>query len=237
MYGLTQKTIELLAVSMFYWLIPAVIVFTAAIVGLVLYIRSRKVRLLHLNLTSFQNLYQVDCGLDVSDSFKEFVYKLRKSMGKRGVFLIGSAHPGILPPQVLFKLAASLSEKRKCLIIEGDLKNNSLSKSIGHKRPDTLIQKQLVNTQFENVKLWPAYNFTHFQHMNFAGVIRRAEDNYDYILLYAPDLDGGMACRSIVSSVEKAVIFQQEGLEGQELYKFMGGMQCKIIAEVRVSIN
>jgi len=99
-----------------------------------------------------------------------------------------------------------------------------------------LIQKQLVDTQFKSVKLWPAYNFTYFQHMNFAGVIRRAEDNYDYILLYAPDLDGGMACRSIVSSVEKAVIFQ-EGLEDEMLCKLIKEGQCKIIAKVHVSMK
>ena len=237
MYSFTQKTFELLAASILFWSILTAVVLAAVLIGLILYIKSRKPRHLHLNLTSLQNPHFVNSDLDFSDRFKEVANRLQKSMGRRGVFLIGATHPEILSPQISLELAALLSTKKKSLIIEADLKNSSLTKLISHKRPDNLMQKQLLETQFNNVKLWPAYNFTYFNHLNFAGVIQRVEDNYDYILLYAPNLDGDMAGRSIISSVDKGIIFLEEGSEDNGLSKVLNERKCQIIAEVRVTLQ
>jgi hypothetical protein len=88
-----------------------------------------------------------------------------------------------------------------------------------------------IQTEFENLSVWPANYFNLLKQMNIRSLLDAAEKEYEYILLYAPYLPALADRKQIAAVSQQAVIFGQNGDKKTKLHQLLEICNCKILLE------
>ena len=137
-----------------------------------------------------------------------------------------------LPVTIPVNLAVSLAQTGKCLLIDLDSKRDALAKVFGvdSSKLDRDLKISPVQTEFENLSIWPAQYFDLLKQMNLRLLLDSAK-KYDHILLYAPYLTVLADRKQIASCSKHAVIFCNNSENKTQLRELLKTCNCKIVLE------
>jgi len=162
----------------------------------------------------------------------EQISRLKKNC-KSILFAAARLHalPVNLPVNVAIELARI---NKRCLLIDLDLKRDALAKAFGldHQDERNGFQPMVLKTEFENLWIWPAHNFTRLKQMNIGYLVQRAMDKYDFILINAPSLLSSPDRRYIASSAQAAIVFSSNGSPANGLAELIKNSGCTLIDNI-----
>jgi hypothetical protein len=138
-----------------------------------------------------------------------------------------------LPVTVPVNLAVTLAGAGRCLLVDFDSKRDALAKvfEVDSSSVHTSLRMVPIQTEFENLSVWPANYFNLLKQMNIRSLLDTAEKEYEYILLYAPYLPALADRKQIAAVSQQAVIFGQNGDKKTKLHQLLEICNCKILLE------
>jgi hypothetical protein len=147
--------------------------------------------------------------------------------------LLAACRLSDLPVTIPVNLAVSLAGTGKCLLIDLDSKRDALAKvfEIDSSKIDRDLKIAPVQTEFENLSIWPARYFNLLKQMNLRSLLDTANKKYNHILLYAPYLTVLADRKQIASCSKHAVIFCKDSKKKTQLQDLLKVCNCKILIE------
>lgn len=168
------------------------------------------------------------------DQISRIVSGILKQNGSCKSLLLAANRIDDLPVTTPVKLAAELSSKGKCLLVDLDYKRNSIARVFDINSPiiNTDLRVSPIRTPLENVDLWPSEFFSMLKQMNLRSLLESAQKKYDYIILYAPYLTTLVDRKQIASCAGHAITFeliQKEQKEKSQLGKLFEYCKCPVL--------
>ena len=123
------------------------------------------------------------------------------------------------------------------MLVDLDLKRDAIAAAFEieeDKRPSDFTPKPF-DTSFENLKVWPAYNFTKRRYVSVRSLVDAAVEKYDFVLLNAPYLDGNVDRSQIGLAADCAFLFTQTEKQAVRMYHLLESCNCKIMGNIQVS--
>ena len=152
--------------------------------------------------------------------------------------LFGGAGIDSLPLTIPVNIAIELSKNgEKCLLIDLDLKRDAIAAAFDieeDKQPSDFTPKPF-DTSFENLTVWPAFNFSKRRYVSVRSLVDAAVNKYDYVLINAPYLDGDVDRSQIGLAAACAFIFTQTPKQTARMHKLLESCNCKIMGNIQVS--
>jgi Mrp family chromosome partitioning ATPase len=168
---------------------------------------------------------------------KVLIERIERIGKKLRSVLFGGAGIESLPLTIPVNIAIELSKKgNKCLLIDLDLKRDAISTAFDieeDKKPTDFTPKPF-DTSLENLKVWPAFNFSRRRYVSVRSLVDAAVDKYDYVLINAPYLDGNVDRSQIGLAAACAFIFTQTPKQTTRMYKLLESCNCKIMGNFQV---
>ncbi len=165
--------------------------------------------------------------------------RILKLKGKGTSVLFAAAGIKCLPVTIPVNAAIQLvSNKKRCLLIDLDLKRDSVAKAFGIRRdePETAeVRPRSRNTEFKDMVVWPAHNFAITKHMNIKVLVEAASEKFDLVLINAPYLDGSPDRSQIALAAEYGFIFTQTVTQATRLAELLKSSGCKLIGNIQIS--
>ncbi len=158
---------------------------------------------------------------------------LQKSNGQVRPVLLAASGLTDLPVTIPVNLAVSLAGTGKCLLIDLDSKRDALAKvfEVDSEKIETHLKISPIQTEFENLSVWPARYFDLLKQMNLRSLLDAANKKYEHILLYAPYLTVLADRKQIASYSKQAIIFCKDGEKATQLRRLLKTCDCKILLE------
>ena len=137
-----------------------------------------------------------------------------------------------LPVTVAIHLGIHLARSQTCLMIDLDIKRDSLALvfEIDASIDSTLKLKPLP-TALENLSVWPARFFSLSHQMNLKALLESAGKHYDYVLLYAPYLPALADRKQIAALSGHVVVFSGGNNKDAPLRRLLKSCNCRILHE------
>lgn len=159
--------------------------------------------------------------------------KIKSIKKSRRVVLLAAERLSDLPVTVAVHLGLHLANSKRCLVIDLDIKRDSLATvfDIDSSSIDITLKLLPLSTAVDNLSIWPARFFGLLRQMNLKDLIESAEIKFDTILLYAPYLPALVDRRQIASLCDQAIVFSSEN-KNSNLYQLLENSKCKILHEV-----
>jgi len=172
------------------------------------------------------------------DEKYEFIAEQITRLGKKyKSILFASGQPASLPVTIPVNVAIGLAKNNKrCLLIDLDLRRDAIAKAFDLDTNKNGLQPKAVQTEFENLQLWPGHNFTQLKQMNIKAIVQKALDRFDFILINAPSLVGSPHRRQIISAAQAAFICAKSGPEATQLAELIKPSDCVVIGNIQVAL-
>jgi Mrp family chromosome partitioning ATPase len=156
---------------------------------------------------------------------------LQKSNSQVRPVLLAASGLADLPVTIPVNLAVSLASTGKCLLIDLDSKRDALAKvfEVDSSKIETHLKISPVETEFENLSVWPARYFDLLKQMNLRSLLDAASKKYDHILLYAPYLPVLADRKQIASCSKQAIIFCKDSERTAQLRRLLKTCNCEIL--------
>ncbi len=167
-------------------------------------------------------------------SYEPIVKRIRQVKRKYRSILFTSTEAEALPVTIPVNVAMGLAKSKKlCLLIDLDLKRDAVAKAFGLDAEQSDLNAKAVQTEIENLWVWPGHYFTQSRHMNVTGIVENAEDKYDFILINAPSLVNSLDRRQIILAAQAAFICAKNASEPDKLTKLIKSLDCTIIGRIQ----
>jgi hypothetical protein len=170
--------------------------------------------------------------------YKALIERIERIGKKLRSVLFGGAGIESLPLTIPVNIAIELSKRGEmCLLIDLDLKRDAIAAAFDieeDKKPTDFTPKPF-DTSFENLKVWPAFNFTKRRYVSVRSLVDAAVNKYDYVLINAPYLDGNVDRSQIGLAAACAFIFTQDEKQTARMYKLLESCNCKIMGNIQIS--
>lgn len=138
--------------------------------------------------------------------YETIVEKIHSANGSAaGILMAGTsveALPVTVPVNAALRLAAG---SKKCLVIDLDVKRDALSKAFDVKNTDELARP--CRTGIENLLVWPAHNFGKMRKTDVPFLVRKAREQFDYVIINAPEFPYIQERRAIAAATDISFIF------------------------------
>lgn len=156
---------------------------------------------------------------------------IEKSDTKNPAVLLAAECLKDLPVTVAVNLGIQLARTQKCLLIDLDLKRDSLATvfDVDSSTIDISLQLAPVSTTVDNLAIWPARFFSLINQMNLKQLLKSTEGKYNHILLYAPYLPALIDRKQIAVHSKQAILFSKNGSMSNSLTELLGNHSCKIL--------
>ncbi len=181
-------------------------------------------------------------GEKASDKWPEENYefiteRIREVEKKYQSILFASVELGSLPITIPVNVAIGLAKsKKRCFLIDLDLKRDAIAKVFELDAQKGGLRPKAVRTEFENLWVWPGYNFAQLKQMNIKALVQKALDKFDFILINAPSLVSSPDRRQIISAAQAAFICTKSASEATKLAELMKPLDCMIIGHIQVPL-
>jgi hypothetical protein len=200
---------------------------------ILLILRRRKFKkVINVNLTD---------GGETSDkqpeaSYEPIVKRIKQVKKKYKSILFTSIETGALPVTIPVNVAIGLAKnKKRCLLIDLDLKRDAVAKAFGLDAGQGDLRAKSVQTEFENLWVWPGHNFSQVKQMNIAEIVEKALDRFDFILINAPSLVSSPDRKQIILAARAAFICTKNTSEMKKLAELIKPLDCTIIGHIQIS--
>ncbi|MFA5252006.1 MAG: hypothetical protein WC454_05410 [Phycisphaerae bacterium] len=211
------------------YLVAGVVVIILFVLVLKLLRRKRFKKAINVNLTAG------DQGGDkpAEDSYEPIIKRIKQVKRKCRSILFTSTETEALPVTIPVNVAIGLAKSKKlCLLIDLDLKRDAVAKAFGLDAEQSSLHAKAVQTEIENLWVWPSHYFSQSRHMNVAEIVEKAE-RFDFILINAPALTRSPDCRQIISAAQAAFIYAKNASESDNLAKLIKSKDCTIIGRIQ----
>jgi hypothetical protein len=168
-------------------------------------------------------------------SYEPIVKRIRQVKRKYRSILFTSTDAEMLPVTIPVNVAIGLAkDKKRCLLIDLDLKRDAVAKVFGLNAEQSDLRAKAVQTEIENLWVWPGHYFSQSKQMNITEIAEKAEDRFDFILINAPALVHGPDYRQIILAAQAAFICAKNTSEPDKLTKLIKSLDCTIIGRIQV---
>lgn len=177
----------------------------------------------------------------ISDTDYELITeRLMKIEGKYTTVLFAASSVNCLPITIPVNVGVYLAQSgKRCLLIDMDIKRNAIAKAfeIDEQAAAHLDRPRGHKTSFDNLRLWPAHNFAHKNAPILADIVEGAKNEFDFVIISAPNLGDNPNQTQIAAASDCAFIFAQNADDATKLSSLMKPAKCSIIGNVKVSPN
>ncbi|MCF7955507.1 MAG: hypothetical protein K9M75_06875 [Phycisphaerae bacterium] len=175
----------------------------------------------------------------ISDADYELITeRLMQIEGKYTTVLFAASSIKCLPITIPVNVGVSLAQSgKRCLLIDMDFKRNAIAKAfeVDEQAAEHLDSPRGHKTSFDNLRLWPAHNFAHKNAPILADVIEGAKNEFDFVIISAPNLAESPDQTQIASASDCAFIFAQNADDATKLSSLMKPANCSIIGNVKIA--
>jgi Mrp family chromosome partitioning ATPase len=218
--------------------IVAGVIATILFVLILIILRRRKFKkVINVNLTENKE------GGDKrpEDNYEPIIKRIKQVKKKYKSILFTSIEAGALPVTIPVNVAIGLTKnKKRCLLIDLDLRRDAIAKVFGLDAERGGLRAKAVQTEIENLWVWPGHNFSQLKQMNVAEIVERALDKksldkFDFVLINAPSVVSSPDRKQIISAARAAFICTKNtSSEMKRLTELMKPLDCTIIGRIRV---
>jgi hypothetical protein len=185
----------------------------------------------------------LDKGLPASMAISDAEYeliteRLMQIEGKYTTVLLAATSVNCLPITIPVNVGVSLTQSgKRCLLIDTDIKRNAIAKAfeVDEHAGCELLSPRGYKTSFDNLRLWPAHNFAHKNALKLADVVEGAKNEFDFVIISAPNLGDRPNQTQIAAASDCAFIFAQNADDATKLSSLMIPAKCSIIGNVKVA--
>ena len=212
--------------------------FVAGVIAIILFVliliilRRRKFKkVINVNLTNDKE------GGDKrsEDNYEPIIKRIKRVKKKYKSILFTSIEAGALPVTIPVNVAIGLAKnKKRCLLIDLDLKRDAIAKVFGLDAEQSGLRAKAVQTEIENLWVWPGHNFSQSKQMNVTEIVEKAEDKFDFILINAPSLVSSPDRKQIISAARAAFICAKNTSEMKKLTELIKPLDCTIIGHIQI---
>jgi hypothetical protein len=223
--GITQNQEVIL------YIVAGAIVIILFVLILIILRRRKLKKVINVNLTD---------GGEGSDKLAEGNYEsiIKRIQAKKKYrsILFTSTEAEALPVTIPVNVAVGLAKnKKRCLLIDLDLKRDAVAKVFGLDAGQSDLSIKAVQTEIENLWVWPGHYFSQSRQMNVTGIVEKAEDSFDFILINAPYLVNSPDRKQIILAAQAAFICAKNTSEMKKLAELIKPLDCTIIGHIQIS--
>lgn len=229
---LNKNVLPKLEVLQNQWVILGIVGGVIAIAVLVLILKILRKRELNkaVNLTNFEGA----SDKPLEENYELIIKRIKRFGKKYKSILFASVEPAALSVTLPTNVAIGLvKDKKRCLLIDLDLKRDAIAKAFGLDDDKNSLSPKAVQTNFENLWVWPAHNFTQLRQMNIKMIVEKALERFDFILINAPSLVSSPDHRQIISVAQAAFLCSRESSEAARLAELMKPSNCTVIGHIQ----
>jgi len=213
------------------YVVAAVVIVTAFALFLRQFKKRKPKKISDANLTespqSFDNWPE--------ENYKSVTERIKQVGNKYKSILFASVEPGALPVTIPVNVAITLAKnKKRCLLVDLDLKRNAVAEVFEINTTQNSFSPKAVQTEFDNLWIWPAHNFTSSKQMNIKAIVQNAQEKFDFILINAPSLVSSPDRRQIVSAARAAFICTKNASEVSKLTELTKPSNCMVIGHIQI---
>jgi hypothetical protein len=184
------------------------------------------------------NLADVGQGGDkpAEGSYEPIVKRIRQTKRKYKSILFTSTEAEAMPVTIPVNVAMGLAKnKKRCLLIDLDLTRDAVAKAFGLDAEKSSLRAKAVQTEIENLWVWPGHSFSQSRQMNVTGIVEKAEDSFDFILINAPYLANSLDRKHIILAARAAFICAKNTSNSDNLTKLIKSLDCTIIGRIQTA--
>ncbi len=216
-----------------------IIAFVAAAVGivaLILILRILKKRRLKKVITVNLDDSEAPLTQKTLEDYDIIVRRIKQAGKKCESILFASSESAALPVTVPVNTAVGLAKgKKSCLLIDLDLDRDAVARVFELDIEESDVRPRAIQTEFENLWVWPACYFARLKHMNVKEIVQKALGKFDTVLINAPALATSCDRRQIISAADAAFICAKGTSDIAELSRLMEEMDCRVIGHIQIS--
>jgi len=182
-----------------------------------------------------------EAGEELSeDDYESIIKRIKRVKKKYKSILFASIGAGALPVTIPVNVAIGLAKKKKrCLLIDLDLRRDAVAKAFGLDAAQGDLRAKSVQTEFENLWVWPGHVFSQLKQMNIMEIVEKAMDRkspekFDFILINAPALVSSPDRKQIISAARAAFICTKNMSEMKKLAELIKPLDCTIIGHIHI---
>ncbi len=219
------------------WGILGVVAGVTAVAAFVLVLKQLKKRKLKKPIAG--NLAESPNPLDnwPEENYESVTERIKQVRNKYKSILFASVEPGALPITIPVNVAITLAKnKKRCLLVDLDLKRNAVAEVFDIDTTQNSFSSKAVQTEFENLWVWPAHNFTLSKQMNIKTIVQNAQERFDFILINAPSLPSSPDRRQIISAAQAAFICTKNASEIPKLTELTKSLNCIVIGHIQIPL-
>ncbi|MFZ0035062.1 MAG: division plane positioning ATPase MipZ [Sedimentisphaerales bacterium] len=212
-------------------IVAGVIAIVVFVLILIILKRRRSKKVINVNLTDDK---EASDKLPEGD-YESVIKRIKQVKKKYKSILFASTEAGTLPVTIPVNIAIGLTkEKERCLLIDVDLKRDAVAKAFGLDAEQSDLRNMAVQTEIENLWVWPGHNFSQSKQMNIMEIVEKAEDKFDFILINAPSIVSSPDRKQIISAAQAAFICIKDTSEVKKLTDLIKPLDCKIIGPIQI---
>jgi hypothetical protein len=192
---------------------------------------------LHEMANSFTNRLNIAQAMSEAD-YELITERLIQVEGKYTTILFAASSPMSMPVTIPVNVSVCLAHAgKRCLLIDMDTQRNAIAKAfeIDENAGGELDTPRAYKTSFDNLRLWPAHNFSHKNMLRLADVIKGAKNEFDFIIITASNLDESPKQKQIITDADCGFIFSPDAEDTTKLSSLMKTARCSVIGNVKVS--
>jgi len=216
-----------------------IITFVAAVVGivvLVLVLRILKKRKLKKSIIINLDDSEAPLAQKTRGNYDIIVRRIKQAGKKCESILFASSESAALPVTVPVNTAVGLAKgKKSCLLIDLDLDRDAVTRAFELNIEESDVRPRAIQTEFENLWVWPACFFARLKHMNIKEIVQKALDKFDTVVINAPALATSCDRRQIISAADAAFICTKGTSDIAELSQLMKELDCRVIGRIQIT--
>lgn len=211
------------------YVVAGVVVITLFVLTLIILRRRKLKKVINVTLAD-----SGQGGDKPAEGNYEYIIKRIRAKKKYKSILFTSIDAEALPVTIPVNAAMGLAKsKKRCLLIDLDLKRDAVAKVFGLDAGQSDLNIKPVQTEFENLWVWPGHYFSQSGHMNVTGIVEKAKDGFDFILINAPYLANSPDRKQIILAAHAAFICAKNASEPDKLTELIKSLDCTIIGRIQ----
>ncbi len=221
--------------TVLYVIVGVIVIILIALILIILRRRKFK-KVINVNLT-----VDKEGGNEQAEgTYKSIIKRIKRVKKKYKSILFTSIEAEALPVTLPVNVAVGLAkEKGRCLLIDLDLRRDAVAKVFGFDAEQAGLRAKAVQTEIENLWVWPSHNFAQLRHMNVMGIVERSldkksPDRFDLILINAPSVVNSPDRKQIISAAEAVFICTKDESERKKLVELIKPLYCTIIGHIQI---
>ena len=211
-----------------------VVIVIAALVSALRKSKKRKTdKIININLTSSKE----PPGKQPQENYEQICERIKQAGKKYKSILFASVGAESQPVTIPVNTAVGLAkDNKRCLLIDLDIERDAIAAAFGLYGGGSSPRAGAVQTEFENLWVWPGHNFAQSRQMNVKQIVQKALSRFDFILINAPSLVSSPDRRQIASAGQAAFICTKDASEATKLSELIKLSACKVIGHIQVPL-